>query len=230
MNGNTGLYKERKMKRAFLIFMALWLLLVGVFLKAEDAVRIDAQKRPKLIKQVKPVYPKEAFAQRIQGVVELEATINTTGDVVGVKVLPAKTPQPMLEAAAVTALRQWKYEPYLLAGKAQAVIFTVTVTFMLAEKSPAVPVEERPKLVKMVKPVYPEEAAKQGIEGTVRIEATIDDKGNIAAARVLPAENLQPLLAEAALTSVKQWKYEPYLKNGKALSITFIVTLSFKLQ
>lgn len=218
------------MKRIFMIFMALWLLVVGVLLKAEDAVRIDAQKRPKIIKRVKPVYPKEAFAQGIQGVVELEATINTTGDVVGVKVLPAKAPQPLLENAAVAALRQWKYEPYLIHGKAKAVIFTVTVTFMLAEKPPVVPAGERPKLVKMVKPVYPEEAAKQGIEGTAVIEATIDDQGNISAARVLPAENSQPLLEEAALTAVKQWKYEPYVRNGKALSVTFRVTLNFRLK
>jgi protein TonB len=218
------------MKRAFLIFLALWLLMVGVLLKAEDAVRIDAQKRPKIVKQVKPVYPKEAFAQKIQGVVELEATINTTGDVVGVKVLPAKTPQPLLEKAAVEALRQWKYAPYLIGGKAKAVTFTVTVSFMLAAKPPVVPAEERPKLIKMVKPVYPEEAAKQGIEGMVMIEATIDDKGDIVSARVLPVENSRPQLEEAALTAVKQWKYEPYVKNGKALSVTFTVTLNFRLQ
>jgi TonB family protein len=230
MNGNKSRDKEQKMKKAFLIFVALWLLMVGVLLKAENAVRIDAQKRPKIIKQVKPIYPKEAYAQKIQGAVELEATINTTGDVVGVKVLPAKTPQPLLEKAAVTALRQWKYAPYLIGGKAKAVIFTVSVNFMLAEKPPVVPAEERPKLVNMVKPVYPEEAVKQRIEGTVKIEATIDDKGDIADARVLPAENSQPLLEEAALTAVKQWKYEPYVKAGKTLSVTFTVTLNFKLQ
>lgn len=218
------------MKRAFLIFLALWLLMVGVLLKAEDAVRIDAQKRPKLISQVKPVYPEEAKKQGLQGVVEMEATINRAGNVIAVKVLPAQTPQPLLEKAAVEALRQWKYAPYVISGKAKAVTFTVTVNFMLAAKPPVVPAEERPKLIKMVKPVYPEEAAKQGIEGMAMIEATIDDKGNIVSARVLPVENSRPQLEEAALTAVKQWKYEPYVKNGKALSVTFTVTLNFRLQ
>ena len=44
-------------------------------------------------------------------VVVIEATTDEIGDVVAAKVLPSKNPQPLLEAAALAAVRQWKYEP-----------------------------------------------------------------------------------------------------------------------
>jgi len=222
------------MKKTWLIFTMLWVLLMSVWLLAEDAVRIDAQKRPKIISQVKPVYPEEAKKQGLQGVVELEATINRAGHVVGVKVLPAQAPQPLLEAAAVAAVRQWKYAPYKINGKAQAVIFTVTITFALSDKKEdqqaAKAFDDRPKRISDVKPVYPEEALKQGIQGVVLVEATIDEKGDVVAAKALPAKNPQPLLEEAALTAVRQWKFEPIIKNGKACTVTFTVTINFALK
>lgn len=222
------------MKKTWLIFTMLWVLLMSGWLLAEDAVRIDAQKRPKLINQVKPVYPEEAKKQGLQGVVEMEATISRSGKVIAVKVLPAQTPQPLLEAAAVAAVRQWKYAPYMINGKARAVIFTVTVTFALGDKKGDTQAEktfaERPRRISDVKPVYPEEALKQGIQGVVIVEATIDEKGDVVAAKALPGKNPQPLLEEAALTSVKQWKFEPVIKDGKACKVTFSVTINFALK
>ncbi len=205
------------MKRTLLIFTMLWVLVLSGWLLAEDAVRIDAQKRPKIISQVKPVYPEEARKLGLQGVVELEATINRAGNVIAVKVLPAPAPQPLLAAAAVAAVRQWKYAPYVINGKAKAVIFTVTITFALGDKKADNPAEktfaERPKRISDVKPVYPEEALKQGIQGVVIVEATIDEKGDVVAARALPGKNPQPLLEAAALTAVRQWKFEPVIKR-----------------
>ncbi len=222
------------MKKTWLIFTMLWVLLSSAWLKAEDAVRIDAQQRPKLVKKIAPVYPEEARKQGIQGVVELEATIDRAGTVIGVKVLPAQTPQPLLEQAAVAALRQWKYAPYMINGNAKAVIFTVTITFALdAKKEDAQSAKnfaERPKRISAVNPVYPEEALKQRIQGVVLVEATIDEKGDVVAAKAMPGKVQQPLLAEAALTAVRQWKFEPIIKGGKACKATFTVTINFRLK
>jgi TonB family protein len=234
MNGTNRFNEETKMRKTWLIFTMLWVLLLSGWLLAEDAVRIDAQKRPKIVRQVKPVYPEEAKKLGLQGVVELEATINSAGKVIAVKVLPAQTSQPLLEAAAVAALRQWKYAPYMINGKAKAVIFTVTITFALGDKKEDKPAEinlaERPRRISDVKPVYPEEALKQGIQGVVIVEATIDEKGDVVAAKALPGKNPQPLLEAAALTSVRQWKFEPVIKDGKAVKVTFTVTINFTLK
>jgi protein TonB len=119
------------MKKGFLIFAALWVLAAGVFLSAEDAAQADPANRPQIIKKVNPVYPEEAVQKRIEGLVVIEATTDGQGDIVAAKVMPTKNPQPLLEAAALAAVRQWKYEPFLKDGKAVAVTFTVTMNFAL---------------------------------------------------------------------------------------------------
>lgn len=84
---------------------------------------------PKIIRKVKPVYPKEAREAGIQGTVVLEATTDEEGKVVKVKIL--KSESSLLNEAAVDALRQWKYEPIYKDGEPVGVTFTVTMTFKL---------------------------------------------------------------------------------------------------
>ena len=85
-------------------------------------------KPPKLIKKVDPVYPETARQARVQGVVVLEAVTDIYGRVQKVTVLRSV---PLLDEAAVIAVRQWVYEPLILNGKPRPVIFTVTVNFRL---------------------------------------------------------------------------------------------------
>ncbi|MGB6865339.1 MAG: energy transducer TonB [Candidatus Aminicenantaceae bacterium] len=96
----------------------------------KGAVRAKDQiAPPKLIKKVDPVYPEEARAEGIQGVVILEIMTDEKGEVVRVKIL--KSESSILNDAAVDAVRQWKYEPLILKGKPTPVIFTITVAFRL---------------------------------------------------------------------------------------------------
>ncbi|MBZ5544809.1 MAG: energy transducer TonB [Acidobacteriia bacterium] len=62
------------------------------------------------------------------------------------------------------------------------------------------------KLVKMVKPVYPPEAKKQGVEGDVMIDVIISKKGEVSEAT---ATSGPQVLREAALAAVRQWRYTP---------------------
>lgn len=97
-------------------------------------VRVGGQiKAPTQIKKVQPVYPAEAQAAKVQGIVIMEATIGVDGRVTDAKVLRSV---PLLDQAAVDAVRQWEYTPTLLNGTAVPIIMTVTVTFNLA---PGVP-------------------------------------------------------------------------------------------
>ncbi|MCY3845008.1 MAG: energy transducer TonB [Acidobacteria bacterium] len=87
---------------------------------------------PRRTHDVPPVYPAGARAARAQGVVILEATIGPTGEVVDIEVLRSV---PELDEAAVTAVRQWRYEPTLVDGVAVPVLMTVTVNFTLMPRS-----------------------------------------------------------------------------------------------
>ena len=92
-------------------------------------VRVGGNIRtPTKIKDVRPAYPPEALAARIQGVVILEAIIDDQGNIANAKVLRSI---PLLDSAALTALSQWQFTPTLLNGTPVGVIMTVTVNFTL---------------------------------------------------------------------------------------------------
>jgi protein TonB len=94
-------------------------------------VRVGGQVRaPGQLRKVNPVYPQEAQDARVQGVVILETMIGNDGRVSNAKILRSI---PLLDQAALDAVRQWEYEPTLLNGAPVPVIMTVTVQFTLSK-------------------------------------------------------------------------------------------------
>jgi len=83
---------------------------------------------PVRVRDVAPIYPEVARLAHIGGTVIVEAIIGVNGDVTDARVLRS---MPMLDQAAVDAVRQWKYTPTLLNGVPVPVVMTVTVTFAL---------------------------------------------------------------------------------------------------
>jgi protein TonB len=94
-------------------------------------VRVGGTIRtPQKIVHVPPEYPRVAIEARIKGVVILEAVLDEQGSVRGVRVLRSI---PLLDQAAVDAVRQWRYTPTLLNGVPVPIVMTVTVSFDLAK-------------------------------------------------------------------------------------------------
>lgn len=87
-----------------------------------------AVKPPAKTRDARPVYPPEAQAAKVSGVVILEALIDQSGLVADACVLRSI---PMLDDAALEAVRQWEFEPTWLDGMAVPVVMTVTVNFTL---------------------------------------------------------------------------------------------------
>jgi periplasmic protein TonB len=85
-------------------------------------------KAPQKVRDVAPRYPVIAQQSKVQGFVILEAVISQNGDVQSVRVLRS---QPLLDAAAVEAVQQWRFTPTLLNGEPVPVVMTVTVNFRL---------------------------------------------------------------------------------------------------
>jgi TonB family protein len=81
-------------------------------------------------------------------------------------------------------------------------------------------------LLKKVDPVYPANAVRMRIEGSVLLDATISKTGNITGLKVVSGD---PQLARAAADAVKRWKYAPYLLNGEPVEIQTQITIKFKL-
>ncbi len=128
-----------------------------------------------------------------------------------------------------------------------SLVLCFSIVVMMAEVRGSDPLalgdKQPPKVLQQVNPVYPKDAKEQGIQGTVVLEALINEAGDVVEVKVqtdkektltdkekAPAPP-DPMLAKAAIDAVKQWKYEPYRDaSGKVQPVRFSVTIRFKLQ
>jgi protein TonB len=86
---------------------------------------------PKLVNRVNPEYPEIARAARTTAILILEATVGPDGRVTAVQVVRG---QPLFDASAVDAVKQWRYQPLLLNGVPVPFIVTVTLNFNLVRQ------------------------------------------------------------------------------------------------
>jgi protein TonB len=82
-------------------------------------------------------------------------------------------------------------------------------------------------LIRDVTPTYPAEAGRERIEGTVILQAVIGKDGTVQDVQVVSG---LPLLAQAAIDAVKQWRYKPYLLNGEPVEVDSRITINFTMS
>jgi protein TonB len=75
-----------------------------------------------------------------------------------------------------------------------------------------------------VNPKYPREARDKGTQGDVILQATIDTKGNVTNLNAVKGD---PILADASIEAVKQWKYRPYMLNGEPVEVETTIKIQF---
>lgn len=81
-----------------------------------------------------------------------------------------------------------------------------------------------PRLVRNIQPIYPPLAKQTRTQGTVVLDCIIDTQGNVTQVKLVSGH---PLLVEAALDAVRQWKYQPTLLNGQPVAVEMQVTVNF---
>ena len=92
-------------------------------------LRVSEMREGDLVRKVQPIYPPLARSARIQGTVVLVAVISKEGAVENLRVVEG---HPMLVAAAIDAVRQWRYRPYILNREPIEVETQITVKFSLS--------------------------------------------------------------------------------------------------
>jgi TonB family protein len=211
---------------------------------------------PRLLKQVDPIYPEIAKKAKVEGIVILEATVDIYGRVQNIKVLRSI---PLLDQAAIDAVRQWQYEPVVVNGKPRSVAFTVTVYFQpdWKEKGAAAAGGVQGGVQRGVAG-----GGMGGVKGDLEpVRATGDIQPPMVLTRVEPeypeearANGVSgvvilevetdlrgrvaqtkvlrsiPALDQAAIDAVRQWIYEPMVVDGKPRRCIFTVTVHFNLK
>lgn len=95
------------------------------------------------------------------------------------------------------------------------VVLTVATAMTLIR--PSLRAEDR-KVKTQVDPVYPELAKNMHLNGTVRVEVTVNEQGSVKNTKVVGGN---PVLADAAVKAVQKWRFEPGPEETKVLTFDF---------
>jgi protein TonB len=124
-------------------------------------------------------------------------------------------------------------------GSPGGVIGGIISATPVAAPPPPPPKVETPKRIKVggqvqsalaisrPQPIYPPLAKQARISGTVRLEALISKQGTIESLRVIQGH---PLLVQAALDAVRQWRYRPTVLNGEPVEVQTTIDVNFTLS
>jgi protein TonB len=196
---------------------------------------------PRRTSAVTPAWPEgeSGYLLRVHVIVDASGQV-AEARVVGVPapdVLPSTPRLASAVEAALDAVRQWQFEapvvaPMLLATDvAVGEPRRVSTPLRRAASGPA-PLRvgggiAPPRKILDVKPEYPQVAFDAKVQGVVIIECTLDTEGVVTDTRVVRSI---PLLDQAALDAVRQWRYTPTWVNGEAVPVIVTVTVNFTLS
>ena len=205
------------------VLLLSWTLLALSGLPVAQAFAQDAAKvagtdvpSPKRIKTVLPVYPPDAQAQGIRGIVILELLIDQQGHVASAEVVRSV---PGLDDAALAAVKEWEYEVTKVDGKPVSVRLTAPITFTL--KPPEISRDKGiPALQQGVPPAYPADLKEKS--ATVTVQIALDGEGNVADALVTNGESPW---ADLVLKALRTWKFpssDPDQRLAVKLEVHFV--------
>ncbi len=160
------------------------------------------------------------------------------------KIQLIKSEYPQVDKMIAESIEKWEFKPAIKAGKQVKSVYPWSFDpHILTGQIPMegdskenvfyVVVEEMPEIVGGIKSiqekiVYPELAKHSGIEGKVYALAFIDEKGNVADAKII--KGIGGGCDEAALDAVKQTKFIPGRQKGKPVKVQVSIPIVFKLQ
>lgn len=202
----------------------------------------EAEFTVEVLKSVPAQYPADAIAKRTQGTISVTAVILPTGDVERVE---ATDGDPLLQQAAITATKQYKFRASKGAVKCWAqLVFDfhrndaavgasasneqIQGQLVHAEEFPSfVRISElamERERVKVVGPNYPRHGMDPIAQGTVVLKARIGIDGKVQDVHLIYGP---PELEDAAEAAVRQWEYKPYIVMGEPIPVETQITMKF---
>ena len=105
-------------------------------------------------------------------------------------------------------------------------VLASNTTEVVVHKGRAILNDDQAKLVKESSPDprYPEEARKKGLQGVVKLHVLVAKDGSVKKLSVISGD---PILAKSSLDTVRRWKYQPTLSNGKPVEVESVVEITF---
>jgi TonB family protein len=183
---------------------------------------------PTVITSTLPSYTDEALMKGIDGVVTLQARVNSRGEINVLRVTNGLGYG--LDESAASAVRNWVFSPALRNGVPVDVISEIDVFFNIRAAN-AFRVGggvSAPSIVHRVEPHYPPGARALRLQGTVVLQALIRKDGSAEILRVV--RGLQAGLTDSAVDALSQWQFKPGARAGEAVDVSVNIEVNFNLR
>jgi TonB family protein len=203
-----------------------------------------------LLSKVAPEYPDAVKNANTSGQIVIMFTIDRDGRVAEAMAVPKdfsgresrNIDDPKLRRAAVEAVKQWRYRPYLYNGDSVEVETSVVLPFDFRKTGASSQLDPgtarygefgglllarelvEEKLINRVEPQYPQMAKIARIQGDVWLHVLIDKQGHVAKIKAVQGH---PILVQSGLDAVKQWEYQPFLLNAAPVEVESTVVVKF---
>lgn len=205
------------------LLSAFLLLTLPAIAADEPAAKSDTP--PKLLKSEPPIYPFDMLRACIIGRVTIAFVVDEQGDVA--EAFVAKSNNPWFERPALDAVFKWKFSPAMKDGRPVKTRVRQEISFNVnniketdlwrinkgkdfEKLPPALQWDVPPQPEHTTLAVYPFEAIVAGRRGKARIQVVIDEKGRVAAAKVIEAK--VPEFGAAMLAMIDCWRFKPARK------------------
>jgi len=205
------------------------------------------------IRSPPPRYPERAAEANIEAEVALVLRVNEEGEVAEVQAVSCTVPYRGFEAAAVDAVRDWRFQPALLANRPVEVWDTLTVRFVppgvrekenltarmrsfgqasLAQLEPGDLLAgrdgvSRPAREKWPLPDYPPLAWRYRISAHVLAFIGTAEDGSVREVRAVEADRSDHPFREAVESGLRKWRYGPAWRGGTRVPVWFWVLVEF---
>ncbi len=186
----------------------------------------------RLIHRVDPEIPSGLEGDGPLGLIILSVVVGKNGNVQQVTVVRGDKGDPRLNSAAVNAVKQWRYEPYIYQGNPITMRSTILLRMPKSESAVEEPVRVggrvmESRLIHRVDPEYPTELKETRPSGQVILSIVIDRNGEVQHVEVLKGDEGDPGLNSAAANAVSEWRYEPFVLDGIPVPVKTTVVVRF---
>ena len=207
-----------------------------------DPMGTGVMTPPRVRRQTKPEYPIEMRRSGMRGDVVVDFVVDIEGRVTQAYVV--RSLNPAFDEPALTAIRQWTFEPGRRGDTPVNTHSQVSIHFELQGRwaggetglevggkvdqtnlPPELRYDVAPKPRGRVLPVYPYGLVRDGVKGSATVKFMISETGKVSYAEVVKAT--QPEFGAAAVAMIEQWEFEPALRGGRPTQSVFSYTQEF---
>lgn len=216
---------QKNFSLALALAAVIHLLIIGVFF-LYGYITSSRDKDVLVIKSLADLGPPPTITERQEPQILITQPIVTPPAVGTPKPIPDEQAQE--EVTFATQKEMTDINPN--AKTSDSVVIDVDPGDYLPQEGDFVAVQEEPKIIKKIEPVYPELARQAGVEGKVLLVILVDKEGKVREVKVAKSSGANVGFEDEAVNAAKQWIFKPAIQNNKPVAVWTYQPVIFRLK